>query len=535
MSILSSSDKNRKKDSFIVKAVRILAAVALLILVNTLKMSDFISVILSIAAALIAGFDVLLSAFAAIGRKAFFSSSVVIVFAAIVGFAVSCTKEACLLIIMYQLGNMLLDYALLRSKKEMLQLVSEESGYFTISEISDIVSKPTALSSSLLSKVAPFAEILLKAATVVGILYAVLLPLISDMTYIMSVRRGLMLILAAAPAAALVSLPLCAETGIAYSTVYGSIIKDAETLEKMSTVSTAVFDKDGVFSDGSPKLSSISSPILDSGTFKALAAYVAYNSQLRIAAPIVEAYKGTVNPQYIDSFNDIPGSGMEISIHGVQICIMTKDVFDLRGIDIPESEMRDGLTFYMSVDGKYAGRLTFKENVNPYAKDLVNELNNCCGIETVLISEDAEDATADFAAAIGVKQYRYAVSAEEKASVIREIKDEIGAGECLIYASGESGKLHSSADIDIRTADDEVGDITMAVGMSGVPAIHAISKSIIKRQKINLIAMFALKLILIVLAMTGAATMWFIVFADPVLAALAVLNASRDPRFVVGE
>lgn len=534
MSSLTLAIKSGSGRGMIGKIVRIIASALMLILANGLELSDFIAVILSIAAALTAGFDLILNAIEAAGKKDLFNYGLILVVAVIAGFAVSCSKEACLLLIMYQLGSLTLDYALSRSKKQMLNLVSAENGYFDIDTVSQLIKQPKALKSSLLNKAAPFMDMLLKAALIVGILYAVIMPLVSDMTYIMSVRRGVMLILAAAPASALISLPLCAETGIAFATINGAIVKDAEVLEKMASVTTAVFDKGGVFSGDSPKLSSISSPILDNGTFKALAAYIAYNSRLSIAAPIVSAYKGTVMPNYIDSSNDIPGSGMEITIHGVPLCIMTKEIFDLRGIEIPEAELRDGYTFYMAVAGKYAGRLCFKENINPYAKDLVRDLHECCAIKTVLISEESEEATVNFANAIGVDEYHFAIARDEKAEVVQNIKDELEAGEMLLYVSAESGELHSAADIDVRANSDDEGDISMTTGVS-LPVVNSIAKNIVKRQKINLAAIFGLKLILIILAFTGAATMWFIAFADLILASAAVVNAARDPRDIVGD
>lgn len=534
MRSLSARDKKGSRERFVVKAARILAAIVMLILANVLELSAFISIILSIAAALTAGFDIILNAADSIGKKDFLNSNLIILFATIVGFAASCFKEACLLVIMYQVGVMLLEYSLSHSKSSMLKAVSDENGYFDIEAISEILNQPKATKSSILTKAVPIMDMLLKAALIVGVLYAIIMPLISEMTFVMSIRRGLMLILAAAPAAALVSLPLCAETGIAFSTLYGSIIKDSSVLEKISSVNTIVFDKKKVFSDGAPKLVSLSSPVLDSGTFKALAAYIAYNSSLSIAAPIVAAYRGTVNAKYIESFNDLPGDGMEITIHGVRLSILSKDILDLRGIAIPEAEVKDGLTFYMIIGGKYAGRLCFKENINPYAQELVTDLKENCGIKTILISEESENATASFASAIGVDEFRYACAPDEKDAVIQDIKDETPAGKCLVYVSAEIGELHSAADIDLRTDDEEAGDINMNTCMA-LPAIYAISERVIKRQKANLTAMLVLKLVLIILAMTGSATMWFIVFADMVLAALSVLNASRDPGIIVGD
>lgn len=528
MSNISDKKAALNESVNLVKIVRLLASVALLILANTLNITAFTVVVLSVAAALIAGFDMILSAANSIAEKDFFSYNVVLIFVTVVGFAVGCSKEACLLVIMYQLGSVFLDYALFRSRKEIFALIPE--GDSDAGEaFREIVSNPGSLKSTVLSRTAPIMDMLLKAALIVALLYAVLMPLIiADMTYTMSIRRGLMLILAAAPASALISFPLCAETGLSFSAAHGVIVKDTSVLEKLSAVTAAAFDKDEVFSDACPKLSSISSPILDNGTFKALAAYVAYNSELRIAAPILAAYKGTVMPQYIERFQDIPGCGMEVYIHGVPLCIMTKDVFDARNIAIPEKDVREGLTFYMAVANKYAGRLCFKENINPYAHAVVSDLKEFGGIKTVLLSDDSEAAAADFADLIGVDEYHYGCNAEKRAEIIGDIKNSLDDGEKLMYVSAESGEFHSSADIDARVGDDDDADMCMSsVGVFGLPVAYAAAKRVLSIQKTNLLAIILLKVVLVILALTGSATLWFIAFLDMILACAAVLNSTR--------
>lgn len=525
MSSIPVKDTGIKDAIDIIKIVRILAAAALLILANTLNITAFTFVVLSVAAALIAGFDLVLNAAAAIGEKDYFNYNIILIFVAVVGFAAGCANEACLLIIMYQLGSLLLGYAMYRSRKEIFSFIPDD-GSDTAEAFREIVSKPTALKSSVLTKTAPIMDMLLKAALLVALIYAVLMPLITEMTYVMSIRRGLMLILAAAPASALISFPLSAETGLALAASHGVLVKNSEVLENLSHVTAAAFDKDEVFADACPKLASISSPILDNGTFKALAAYVAYNSQLRIAVPILAAYKGTVMPQYIEKSNDIPGCGMEVTIHGVPLCIMTKDVFDARNIAIPEKDVRGGFTFYMAVANKYAGRICFKENVNPYAQAVVSDLKEFGGIRTVLLSDDSEGATADFAETVGADEFHYGCTSEKKAEILEEIKTSLDDGEKLMYVSAENGEFHSSADIDARVGDDDGADMRMSsVGVFGLPVAYTASKRVCEIQKANLIAIVLLKLVLVILALLGYATLWFIAFIDMVLACAAVLNS----------
>ena len=77
MSSIPVKDTGIKDALDIIKIVRILAAAALLILANTLNVTAFTFVVLSVAAALIAGFDLVLNAAAAIGEKDYFNYNII--------------------------------------------------------------------------------------------------------------------------------------------------------------------------------------------------------------------------------------------------------------------------------------------------------------------------------------------------------------------------------------------------------------------------------------------------------------------------
>ena len=79
MSSIPVKDTGIKDALDIIKIVRILAAAALLILANTLNVTAFTFVVLSVAAALIAGFDMVLNAAAAIGEKDYFNYNIIII------------------------------------------------------------------------------------------------------------------------------------------------------------------------------------------------------------------------------------------------------------------------------------------------------------------------------------------------------------------------------------------------------------------------------------------------------------------------
>ncbi len=510
--------------------IRIIVATIILVLADSLDVDSFIAVITKIAALLIAGYDLAISSFFEIKAKKYFSYKCIITLVCIVAFCIGCHSEAVVLLILYQLGYALLNYVVKRTRATITDYVPEENTRDT-AMLRSIINRPDAGKSYLQRAIEPYLDIFTKALLAVAVLYAALMPLFTDMNYFMSVRRGLMLMLTALPFSVISSLPICSITGIACSAAYGVFIKNTDVLYKASNVNTIIFDKSDVFCDGVPKLISITSPVFDDYTFIRLSAYVAYYSDQRIAAPIVSAYKGCVNPEIIDDFVDIPGCGMEISIRGIKIYLGTADLLQARGVELPDGESLNDFVLYMVISDRCAGRLDFSENLNPYAATVVEDFRNLGDINSVLITEDSKRASERLANELNIQRVFSECDSMKKMTAIEEILDELNAGEKLMYVSAENLDFHTAADIDAKVgyASEEADMLMSNVGVFGLPVAFMLSKRTKDISIENMIFAALIKVILIIMAFTGGATMWFIVFVELVVAAGTVLNASRIP------
>lgn len=516
--------------------IRAAVSVLLLILAYSVTASHFLSILILILALLICGFDIALILYEDIRRKHYFNSSLLILIVVIASFGAGCYIESIVTLVVYQLCRVLLDYASKLTKASAYSAVSSDDPDGQAS-LKAILNNPEASKNSLYSKYIPYFELFSKAAFIVGLLYAAVVPLISDMSFVMSIRRGCMLIAASIPASALVSLPLCSIAGLSLSAAYGVFIKGAKVLEDTGKITTVIYDKADVFTEGTPKLVSLSSPILDNDTFLQLAAYTAYNSEQRIAVPIVSAYGGDIVSDYISGFREIPGCGMEITLRGRSVLLGTQELFETRGITIPSDGQKKGYVLYMAVAGNFAGSISFKENINPYAESVISDFAAMGNIKNVLLTEDGREVSERLARALNIDELHYECDSVKKAGIIQQYADELPEGGKLLYVSAENLDYHTAADIDAKVgyAADNADMLMSNIGIFGLPVAYMASKRVKRLSIENLAFTILIKAVLVVLALTGNATIWFIVAVDFAASIAGILNIARLPNVPLNE
>ena len=515
----------------IVTLLRVALSAALLIAAYSVNAASLVSMLMLIAAALICGFDIVLAAVDKIIKKRdYLNDQLLVCLCAIACFCIGCYTETIVMLVVYQLGRTCLNFVIRKTKLGFYGAVSPEDREGSL-RLRSILNSPGSLKNSVFDKYMPYLELFSKAAFIVGILFAAAVPLITDMTYVMSIRRGSMLIIAAVSISALAALPMYSLAGLSRAAEYGVYIKNTASLENTGDLASVIYDKADVFTDGTPKLVSVNSPILDNESFLQLAAYTAYSSEQRFAAPIVSAYSGDIITSYISDFKDIPGCGMEISLHGRSVLLGTGELFDAKGISIPDTERKSGYILYLAIGGRYAGSLTLKEKLNPYAESVISDFAALGGIKSVLLTEDGRDVSERLAKALNVDELHYECGFTEKADIIQKCKDQLAPDEKLMYISAENLEYHTAADIDAKVGTEfENADMLMSnVGIFGLPVAYTASHMVKRLSSENLVFTAVIKFVLVVLALTGSATLWFIVLLDFAASVFGVLNVVRMP------
>lgn len=529
-----SSKNSRAGRSYaqgIVTLLRVALSAALLIAAYSVNAASLVSMLMLIAAALICGFDIVLAAVDKIIKKRdYLNDQLLVCLCAIACFCIGCYTETIVMLVVYQLGRTCLNFVIRKTKLGFYGAVSPEDREGSL-RLRSILNSPGSLKNSVFDKYMPYLELFSKAAFIVGILFAAAVPLITDMTYVMSIRRGSMLIIAAVPISALAALPMYSLAGLSRAAEYGVYIKNTASLENTGDLASVIYDKADVFTDGTPKLVSVNSPILDNESFLQLAAYTAYSSEQRFAAPIVSAYSGDIITSYISDFKDIPGCGMEISLHGRSVLLGTGELFDAKGISIPDTERKSGYILYLAIGERYAGSLTLKEKLNPYAESVISDFAAMGGVKSVLLTEDGRDVSERLAKALNVDELHYECGFTEKSDIIQKCKEQLAPDEKLMYISAENLEYHTAADIDAKVGTEfENADMLMSnIGIFGLPVAYTASHMVKRLSSENLVFTAVIKFVLVVLALTGSATLWFIVLLDFAASVFGVLNVVRMP------
>ena len=281
-------------------------------------MPDFLSIILLVLAALVAGYDIILQAVELIEEGDYFAVPVVVVFIALLSYFISFQIEGAALVLLYQIGMMLIAYAEEHTKKAALELLSyQDEG--VAERVSAILNEDDSASMSVESVMKSSSGSVLKLAMILSVIYAIVLPIVTSYTYIVSIHRALMIILIATPMSVVVSIPLAARVGICYSAQQGVIIEKASTLEAMADSTVAVFDKGGIFADECPRIIAMYSDVLDSATFMNFVAHSVYYSDQPIAKAITAAFDQDYKLEILSGFRDIPGYGMELNLSLIHI------------------------------------------------------------------------------------------------------------------------------------------------------------------------------------------------------------------------
>ena len=128
----SSEVKEHSFDPILV--IRLAIATVLLVLSLLVSMNDILRMVILIAAAIIAGYDIFLRFINNILDRDYFHSDNIILISAIITFFISFEIEGVALLILYQIGLLLIDYAKYRTRKTALEYISNE-------EISNFVDK----------------------------------------------------------------------------------------------------------------------------------------------------------------------------------------------------------------------------------------------------------------------------------------------------------------------------------------------------------------------------------------------------------
>jgi Cu+-exporting ATPase len=332
---------------------------------------------------------------------------------------------------------------------------------------------------------------------------------------------------------------------------YGVLIKSGVALETAHKIKTIVFDKTGTITEGKPKVTDIlvMDGIEDEYLLQ-LAASAEKGSEHPLGEAIVKlAEEKTLILKKPDSFQAIPGHGIEVRIEDKNILLGNKKLMDDREISLEKLEEAsdklagEGKTpMYVANENKMAGIIAVADTVKENSKRAIDKLHEM-GIEVAMITGDNKRTAEAIARQVGIDRVLAEVLPQDKANEVKKLQDEgrqvamVGDGinDAPALAQADIGiAIGSGTDVAMESAD----IVLMRSDLMDVPTAIDLSKKTIRNIKQNLFWAFGYNTLGIPVAM-GVLHLFGGPLLNPMIAAAAmslssvsvVTNALRLKRF----
>ena len=416
--------------------------------------------------------------------------------------------------------------------------VEKSFGESTVSKILDLVEHASGNKSKSETFIARFARVYTPIVVYVALALAFIPPFFCD-GYMEAlpvwVSRALTFLVVSCPCALVISVPLTFFAGIGGASRRGILIKGSNYMDTLAKTATVVFDKTGTLTKGRFEVEAVHPQNFDERELLHLAAHVERYSTHPIAMSLKTAFGNENDGCRVENVEEIAGQGVRALVNGKEVCVGNARMMDAIGAEWHECH-RKGTIVHVAADGVYAGHIVVNDVVKDDAQEAVEGLKRRGIRKTVMLTGDHQDVALRVAEAVGIDECHAGLLPADKVDAVEKLIDEKKEGEALAFVGDgindapvlaradvgiAMGALGSDAAIeaaDVVLMDDKPSKIATAIG---------IARRTIGIARENVVFAIFIKLLVLVLAAFGVATMWMAVFADVGVTVIAVFNAMR--------
>ncbi|MCE9963370.1 copper-exporting P-type ATPase CopA [Lelliottia amnigena] len=352
----------------------------------------------------------------------------------------------------------------------------------------------------------------------------------------------------ACPCALGLATPMSIISGVGRAAEFGVLVRDADALQRASTIDTLVFDKTGTLTEGRPQVVAVRTVNLADTDALRLAAALEQGSSHPLARAILEKAGNATLPQ-VDNFRTLRGLGVSGDVENRAVLLGNQALLHENGIDTAalddelKAQASQGATpVLLAIDGKAVALFAIRD---PLRQDSVAALQRLhrAGYRLVMLTGDNPTTANAIAKEAGIDEVIAGVMPDGKADAIKTLQSQgrqvamIGDGinDAPALAQADVGiAMGGGSDVAIETA----AITLMRHSLMGVADALAISKATLRNMKQNLLGAFIYNAFGIPIA---AGILWPLTgtLLNPVVAGAAmalssitvVSNANRLLRF----
>ena len=293
-----------------------------------------------------------------------------------------------------------------------------------------------------------------------------------------AMERMVTVIVICCPHALGLAVPLVVAKSTALSAKNGLLIKNRTAFENARKITTIVFDKTGTLTVGKFEVSKIVSlkKELNENEIIRLASALEQKSEHPIATGILQKVKDLkLAIPATENFNAITGKGVEATVEGKKILVVSPGYLKEKSIALPESFTANDTetVVFVIVNDKLAGYIALSDEIRPESAEAIKTLKQN-KIKSILLTGDNNKVAKSVSETLGLDSFFGEVLPHQKLEKIKELQSK---GEFVAMTGDGVNDAPALAIADIGIAVGSGSDI--AAETAGIILVNSNPKDVV--------------------------------------------------------
>lgn len=422
--------------------------------------------------------------------------------------------------------------------------VTKEFSESTVNRILNLVENASSQKAVTEQFITRFARYYTPVVVLLAAMLAIIPPIFMG-NFLSWLYRALTFLVISCPCALVISIPLSFFGGLGGASKAGILIKGSNYLEILAQAETVVMDKTGTLTKGSFAVAEVQTAEagITGEELLQLTALAESHSNHPISLSVKEACKNPLPAEEIEHTEERAGYGVITTWRNQQIYVGNEKLMQEVKLTVKTLE-KPGTVCHVArkKDGQisYLGYLVVADELKEDAALCVQKLYQAGVKRIVMLTGDREITANAVAGEVGIKEVHANLLPADKVDRVEQLlKETSEKGKLIFVGDGiNDTPVLARADIGIAMgglgadAAIEAADVVIMNDQpSKIATAMAISQKTLVIVKENIVFALGIKLLVLLLAALGMASMWAAVFADVGVAFLAILNAMRAMRY----
>ena len=250
--------------------------------------------------------------------------------------------------------------------------------------------------------------------------------LMAGYSFVFALERMVTVMVIACPHALGLAIPLVVAISTAVSAQNGLLIRNRTAFEESRKITTLLFDKTGTLTTGIfgvTRFESINQEISKDEVLR-LASALEQSSEHPIAVGIINKVKELkVLIPKLENFNSITGKGVEATVEGKSVKVVSPGYLKDKKLNIPEgafSSKAETVVFVL-VNEKLMGYIALADAIRPESKEAIHVFKKN-GIKVMMATGDNEIVAKAVSDELGLDGYYAEVLPHQKVEIVKELQ-----------------------------------------------------------------------------------------------------------------